>query len=123
MGEEGLTASFGSSYSTATTEGEQSGISETAVEGLKETAPLLFKGTSFIESPSPLQSWRAVVAELMGPQRLWAILASSLVTSMCALLAGYTLGYPSKVVIELRAKSFNNSLLQDMFGVRSRMYT
>ena len=117
MDEERLCSSFGSTYSSATTDGEQSCMSETIVDGLKETAPLLFKGTAFNKSPSPLQSWKAVVAELVGPQRLWSVCASAVVASMCALLAGYTLGYPSGAVIELRAKSFNDSLLQDLFGV------
>ena len=120
-----VSSSFGSTYSSATLDYEQSvGFSRTTVEGLKETAPLLFKGTaSFTESPSPLQSWKAVIAELLGPQRLWAIFVSALVASLSSLLAGYTLGYPSKSMMELsQEQSFNNSLLLDMFGV-SHNYT
>ncbi len=119
MNGDGLTSSFGSTYSSATMDYEQSvGLSETTVEGLKESAPLLFKGTSFTDSPSPFQSWKAVIAELRGPQRMWAVFASALVASLSAILAGFTLGYPSKSMIELGLiQSFNSTLLLDLFGV------
>lgn len=118
--EAGLCSSMGSTYSTATTDEQELAISEQLMEGLKESAPLLFKGTAFTESPSPLQSWRAVLAELMGPQRLWLVLTSAIIASLCAILSGYTLGYPSLAIISLEhsgGSAFNNTSLQDLFGV------
>ena len=121
MVEERLNTSFGSTYSAISTEVDPDSISESAIEGLKESAPLLFKGTEFVESPSPWKSWKAVIAELRGPQRLWVVFLSALVASISAVLAGFTLGFPSKAVIELSEiegdRGFNSSVLKDLFGV------
>ena len=88
---------------------------------LQEKAPLLFRGTD-AESPTPLQSWKAVIAEIKGPQRLWSTTIVALLAALTSLFAGYTLAYPSSALIDLNklndSRIFKHgSSLEDIFGV------
>lgn len=90
--------------------------------GLTDKAPLLCNGTK-ATSITVLQSWRAMIAMIRGPQRLWSTTIAAVVAALCTLLAGYTLGYPSCALLQLNALPDdrairNTSVLQDLFGVR-----
>lgn len=115
-----LTTSLGSSYSEASDISGSCRLlgSERNNLVLHQTAPLLLLGTG-IDTPSPIQSWRAVLSELRGPRRLWSVCLFSLFASLTAVLAGYTLAYPSSTLINLRElRSFRKgSSLEDAFGV------
>lgn len=91
--------------------------------GLTDKTPLLFSGTKD-DRFTVLQSWRAVIAMMRGPQRLWSTTIATIVAALCTLLAGYTLGYPSPALQQLNDLSgefaiHNDSVLQDLFGVSS----
>ena len=89
---------------------------------LHETAPLLLLGTD-TQTPSPIQSWRSVLAELRGPRRLWSVSLFSLFAAFTAILSGYTLAFPSSALLDLRnnmtdsSRIKKGSSLEDIFGV------
>ena len=68
--------------------------------GMSDKSPLLFNGTKDTTF-TVLQSWRAIIAVMVGPQRLWSTGVAAVVAALCTLLAGYTLGYPSPVLQQL----------------------
>ena len=55
-------------------------------------------------------------------ERLWSTTISALIASIPALLVGFTIGYPSPALLELRAREVPDdfrftTLLSDLFGV------
>ena len=118
-----LTTSLGSTYSDVSdgSSNRDRYIFDRNNWNLQEKAPLLFRGTD-VESPTPLQSWKAVIAEIKGPQRLWSTTVVALLAALTSFFAGYTLAYPSSALIDLN--KFNDSRvfqrgssLEDIFGV------
>ena len=96
-------------------------IKSVQMEG--EKFPLLgVKKRQSSVSPSPLQSWKDIVAEIRGPQRIWLLTLVTFIASLTTLLAGYTLGYPSSALLELSELPdeyafTNETILPDLFGV------
>lgn len=122
-----ITASQHSTYSNMSDDGAPPiTVSTSTCERLHERAPLLLKGTEV--SQSPAQAWRTVWRVLRGPQRIWVTVFAALAATLCTLLGGYTLGYPSSALVELANYSnltnrssdfdFNSKLMKDLFGVR-----
>ena len=86
-----------------------------------EKTPLINNNNSQ-DAKSVFQSWRRVIGELRGPQRLWSSTLVALLTSLTALLGGYTLGYPSSSLLDLNdlndTRVFRHgSGLENIFGV------
>lgn len=89
--------------------------------GMSDKSPLLFNGTKDTTF-TVLQSWRAIIEVMRGPQRLWSTGVAAIVAALCTLLAGYTLGYPSPALQQLHKLQnglaiHNLSVIQDLFGV------
>lgn len=98
----------------------------TIVNATLEKTPLINNNNSQ-DDKSVLQSWRGVIAELRGPHRLWSTTLIALLTSLTALLGGYTLAYPSSALLDLN--DLNNtrvfrhgSVLENIFGVSTSKY-
>ena len=91
---------------------------------LQQTAPFLLLGTDS-QTPSPMQSWNSVLAELKGPRRIWTVTLFSFLAAFSAVLSGYTLAFPSSALIDLRNSTTNTSRfvkgssIEDCFGVRT----
>ena len=117
-----LNTSFGSTFSEVSDSSSTGDRYVLNINNLRlqERAPLLFRGTE--ESPTPIQSWKDVIAEIKGPQRLWSTAIVALLAALTSLFAGYTLAYPSSALIDLNklndSRIFKRgSSLEDIFGV------
>ena len=115
-------SSYGQPSETDNTDHYQQALNASNVSfGMSDKSPLLFNGTKDTTF-TVLQSWRAIIAVMGGPQRLWSTGVAAIVAALCTLLAGYTLGYPSPALQQLNhlQNGFairNQSVLQDLFGV------
>lgn len=119
-----MTTSLGSTYSEASdTSGNSIGQFPKGKGNLQlhVKAPLLYRGSTDGEVPSPIQSWRAVLAEIRSSKRLWSTVVVSLAVGLTAVLTGYTLGYPSSALLDLRNTSSEyyqkGSTSENLFGV------
>ena len=61
-------------------------------------------------------------------ERLWAVTVSSTIAAIPALLVGFTIGYPSPVLLDLQGDSVQenqrfNALMADLFGVSLTIIT
>ena len=93
----------------------------TIVNATLEKTPLI-NNNNYQDGKSVFQSWRQVIAELRGPHRLWSTTLIALLTSLTALLGGYTLAYPSSALLDLNnlnsTRVFQHgSVLENIFGV------
>ena len=91
-----------------------------------EKTPLI-NNNNTQDAKSVFQSWKRVIAELRGPQRLWSTTLIAFLTSLTALLGGYTLGYPSSALLDLNdlndTRVFRHgSGLENIFGVSTSKY-
>ncbi|XP_011402949.1 PREDICTED: facilitated trehalose transporter Tret1-like [Amphimedon queenslandica] len=87
---------------------------------LQQTAPFLLLGTDS-QTPSPMQSWHSVLAELKGPRRIWTVTLFSFLAAFSAILSGYTLAFPSSALLDLRnmtntSRFVKGSSIEDYFG-------
>ena len=62
------------------------------------------------------------LALFRGPQRLWSITLIALVTATFTMIGGYTLGYPSSSLLDLRNMTHNRSIksgsiMENVYGV------